>query len=349
MRSSAWRLAGTRVMTDWAGLHRQGDYAQVARALINDCVDFDFEALANDASGVLHATDVLEIVLQESLPYGCGGGGYYQAEPPVIYLHPSISRRDNFTLLHELGHHLQQNHPEWAYLLLDLSPEVRRGVEEKVSNEVATNVLMPWADGALHARDVHPADVMAGLFSTTQASRSAVLQRVVSLLPASAKWILAVADTQGVVEHSRTTYSDAQPAKGSTQPGFALLAEEATDGPVRRRFVEGLRYSTGSELHDMKAEAVLDHDGRYIFVALTPEARFGTGRIEYPTYECSDSACGKTFEAKWVRRTCERCGEPACSWCDSCGCDPTDTGQTCPKCFLRLTPAEVSTGSHECW
>lgn len=67
---------------------------------------------------------------------------------------------------------------EWAYLRLDLSAEVRRGVEEKVSNEVATNVLMPWADGALHARDVHPADVMAGLFATTRASRSAVLQRL---------------------------------------------------------------------------------------------------------------------------------------------------------------------------
>ncbi len=117
-------------------------------------------------------------------------------------------------------------HPEWAYLRLDLSAEVRRGVEEKVSNEVATNVLMPWADGALHARDVHPADVMAGLFATTRASRSAVLQRLKAPFVAGSRRACA---TRGV-----------------------------------------------RNLHDMKAEGVLDHDGRYVFVALTPEARFGT-------------------------------------------------------------------------
>ena len=243
--------------------------------------------------------------------------------------------------------HLQQNHPELGFVLLDLSQHGRKLAEEKIGDEIASHLLMPLDDGGPDEVVRHPAEVMAGLFASTSASRSAVLRKVVSLLPGSAKWILAVADVAGVVEHAGSTYSDAQPARGSTQPGLAALAAEAVSGPVRRKFHEGLRYSTGSELHSMMAEAVLDMDGRYVFVALTPEARFGTGEIVWPIFECANAACGRSFEPKWVRRHCDKCGDPACSWCDRCSCDPTNTGVVCDRCFMPWAPAEVDAGRHE--
>lgn len=336
-------------MTDWVRLQSEGRYAQVASLLIEECETVDINALAADAYDVISASTEVAVVLQDRLDSACGGGGYYRADPPTIYLHPSILRRDNFTLLHELGHHLQQFHPEWSYVLMDLAPDAALLAEEEVANAVAVQVLMPWVDDALDARDVHPADVMAGLFATTAASRSAVVQRVAGLLPDSAKWILAVADLDGTVQSAATTYADAQPAKGSEQPGFAALASQAMRGPVRRRFSEGLRYSTGSELHDMRAEAVLDADGRYVFVALTPESRFGTGKLIRPSFDCANPSCGRSFEARNVEHCCSKCGHPACTWCSRCGCDPTDTGKTCLNCNMRLTPVELANRSHECW
>jgi hypothetical protein len=336
-------------VTDWEGFQRKGHYREVAALLIGEVASFDLDALRLDAYGTLDSSHEVSLVLQDGLTSGCGGGGYYRANPPTIYLHPSIRRRDNFTLLHEVGHHVQQHHSEWGFVLLDLSVHARRLAEETVSNEFATQLLMPWGDDPLDSGDIHPADVMVGLFQDSAASRSAVVRRVAGLLPKEAKWILAAADADGVVEFAISTYTDAQPAKGSRQPGFAALADEAQSGPVRRFFGEGVHYSPGSELHEMRAEAVLDPDGRYLFVALTPQARFGTGTVVWPTFECSNPSCGRTFDVKYVTRWCQKCGDPHCSWCGRCACDPTDTGTTCPKCYLRLTPAEVAHGDHDCW
>ena len=332
-------------MSRWAALLSQGRYKDIAAALIDGCA-LDVAALGEHPYRVIEQE--ITIVTQEALKSRCGGGGYYKAQPPTIYLHPSIARRNNFTLLHELGHHLQQHHPEFAFALMDMSPDARKLAEEKISNEIASQVLLPWSEEPLDARYVHPAELMAGLFATANASRSACLNRVRGLLPTSAKWILVVSDLDGVVEHSHSTYSDAQPARGSCQTSLKALAEEAAQGPVRRRLHEGIRYSTGSELHDMLVEAVLDHEGRYLFAALTPEDRFGTGRVISPTFDCANPACGRSFQADWVKRYCDRCHDPVCSWCSRCSCDPTLTTKYCQSCFTYWAPAEVAAGHHEC-
>ena len=336
-------------MSDWEELQQAGRYPQITTQLIEQFTDYDLEALRVDAYGTVDRSHAINLVLEDDLTSGCGGGGYYRAEPPTIHLHRSIRRRDNFTVLHELGHHVQQHHAEWGFVLLDMSMHARRLAEETVSNEFATQLLMPLGDNIMDSADLHPADVMAGLFQQTTASRSAVVNRVAGLLPKEAKWILAVADANGAVEYARTTYADAQPAKASRQPGFATLATEAEQGPIRRGFYEGLHYSTGSQLHEMRAEAVLDPDGRYLFVALTPQARFGTGKVIWPTFECSNPSCERTFDAKYVKTWCDKCGDPHCPWCRRCACDPTDSGRTCPKCNLRWSPGEVARGAHECW
>lgn len=333
-------------MTDWAALLAGGRFGDIAAALIDEC---DLDLLSLSESPYRTIEQVITITIQDQLGSGCGGGGYYKAHPPTIYLHPSIARRNNFTLLHELGHHLQQHHAELAFELMDLSPYARKLAEEKISNSVASQVLLPWSDEPLEARYVHPAELMAGLFATTNASRSAALERVIGLLPKTAKWILVVSDLEGVVEHGRTTYTDLQPAKGSHQPGLKALAEEAAGGAVRRRFREGIRYSNRSELHDMFVEAVLDYEGRFLFAALTPEAIFGTGRMDWPIYECANPSCGRSYEAKWVKRYCDKCGDPHCSWCDRCTCEPSATGRICSRCFLPWAPAEVAAGHHDCY
>lgn len=336
-------------MTDWDRLEAQGRYGAIAAQLIADTDAFDWDALAADPRGVLNRYAGIRIEILDGMNDRCAGGGYYRPTPPTIYLYPASRRRDNFTLLHELGHHIQQNHPEWGFILLDKKDhQTRILIEEAVSDEIAAQILIPGGGTTLDARESHPADVMAGAFATSQASRSAALKHVRGLLPDNARWILAVADTAGRVQHSETTYADLPPAKGSLQPGFATLAEEARDGPVRRVFHENVQYRDGSRLDDMRAEAVLDDDGRYVFVALTPTARFGTGKHYWPQYECANPVCERTFTAKAVRRYCDRCGEPCCPGCGRCSCEISSPQKYCPECFMPLTQGEIETNSHEC-
>lgn len=336
-------------MTDWDGLKAQGRFDAIAAQLIEDTDAFDYDALAADPWGVLDRYAGIDIKVLDDMDDRCAGGGYYSLHPPTIYLHPAIRRRDNFTLLHELGHHIQQHHQEWAYVLMDMmDPQARTMVEEDVSNEIAAQILIPDDEAVLDARDCHPADVMADVYAASQASRSAALQYVRRHLPDNAKWILAVADTTGRVQHAETTYSDFQPANGVVQHGFAALAEEAQDGPVRRTFHEDIRYRNGSMLDGMRAEAVLDDDGRYVFIALTPTARFGTGKLYWPNYECAYPTCRHTFAASAEIRYCDNCGDPYCPNCGKCSCGTNSPTTYCPDCFMPLTQNEIQTNSHEC-
>lgn len=335
-------------MTDWDVLLAKQDYEEIALQLVQNCDAFDFEALRTDTYTALSRYAGIEIYLCDELTYGCGGGGYYRPKPPTIYLHPSILRRDAFTLLHELGHHIQITHHEWGFILLDLPRGARRSAEEAICDQIAAQVLMPWRGGALVAHECHPADLMAGLHESSMASRTAVMMRVMKLFPDSAKWILAIADLDGRVQSSATTYGDAQPAKDSVQPGFAALAAESISGRVRRVFSEGVVYTTGGVLEEMRAEAVLDYEGRFVFVALTPIARFGVGRVRYPTYDCGNPSCGRIFETRYAYRTCQRCGEPQCPNCRSCGCEIATSGQICSECFVLISPGEIANNTHEC-
>ena len=203
-------------MTDWSGLYAAGNHSEIAAQILSENSQLDLTALGIDTFATIESAGYVEIEVRDALEADCGGGGYYRHRPPTIYLHPSIWRRDNFTLLHELGHHIQQHHPEWAYFLLDLPTEVRRRTEEAISNQIATQILLPWDKGTLDAHTAHPADVMAGLYHAHGASRSAVVERVKGLLPVNAKWILSVASANGMVQHAGTTYGDYPPKPGST-------------------------------------------------------------------------------------------------------------------------------------
>jgi hypothetical protein len=49
------------------------------------------------------------------------------------------------------------------------------------------------------------------------------------------------------------------------------------DSVVRQEFHEGIEYLTGSVLDGMHVEAALDHEERYVFLALRPTTANGSG------------------------------------------------------------------------
>jgi hypothetical protein len=337
-------------MDGWDELAAGGDPRAIAARIIEECTTFDLAALRSDPFGTLVRCPEIAVTIEDGLVNtGCGGGGYYRPSPPTIHLHPATSRRDNFTLLHELAHHLQQWHDQWGYTLIDMADHARRKIEEAVCDQFAAQVLMPL--GASDRRDAsfHPADVMAGLFARSEASRSATLQRVREMLPADARWLLAVADLDGVVNTSATTYDDPPPPKGFVQEGFRRVATEAVDTAVRREFHEGIEYRTGSVLDDLRVEAALDWEERYVFLALRPTSANGSGTWTYPAQECSNPACEETFQAKQSGGRCETCQGFKCPRCRRCACTAPERPTTCTSCFMPYTAVEMASGNHECW
>ena len=339
-------------MTDWHGFLKAGDYVGIAQALISEAEALDFSQLRVDPQSAIEEMPDVTVKVQDTLPQGACGGGYYDRTTCTIFVHPASPRRNNFTLLHELGHHLQQHHTQWAFVLLDdVHPLQRRKVEEQVSDQVAVEVLLRSAvTEEMDPLVRSPALVMAGLHENSEASRSVALQHVASVLKHQAKWILAVADLDGRVQHAAVTYDQFPPKRDMIQPGFARLAKEAGKGLIRRSFTEGLVYQRGRELHDMKVEAVLDWTGRYLFVALTPVERFGTGNLESAWYACGQNGCvGEDYCADVDSDWCAACGEPKCPGCGTCRCEGTVQSTQCLNCHVEITAYEAANGLHECW
>ncbi|OBA44001.1 ImmA/IrrE family metallo-endopeptidase [Gordonia sp. 852002-51296_SCH5728562-b] len=338
-------------MIDWEACGSVAYAEEVARALVQTCSEFDFDTLRTDPLGTLAESDQLDLVFEDELPADQCGGGYYRPQPPTIHLHVAMGRRNNFTVLHELGHHLQQQHLDWACVLMDLPSQQRRAVEEAVSNQVAVQVLMPLTDDDHHEVALHPADFMAGYYGRVNASRSATLQRAKDMLRSrSSRWLLAVADIDGVVITSDTTYDDLPPPKGLRQEGFRRLASEAWERPARGAFTEGIEYQTGSLLDCMYIEAAMDFSGQYVFIALRPTTVSGLGKIVYPDHECVDESCGEAFQPSRSEGRCDACASFRCPACHKCSCATTLRRTTiCGDCCMEYSQAEMQSGHHECF
>lgn len=337
---------------DWRSRAKApGGYRSVAVALIEGAVDLDIPSLGQDPWATIDEMDELDIRVEAELHGSCKGGGYYDRASKTIYLHPTGNRRDNFTLLHELGHYLQQRHAEWGLALLDLDRLEMRKTEEAVSDAIAAEILLQQ-----HVRDVDlsginsPAKVAADIYARSEASRSAAMRYVHGVLGDGTKWILSVADLDGRVLFSQSTYEAYPSKKGMVQPGFAALAVEAEAGVVRRNLHEGMVYQHGQELQEMRAEAALDLTGTHVFVALTPAERFGRGKVVRSSFTCDDVGCEtEEFTADPSTRWCASCCQPHCPTCDRCACERGEPATICPSCFMQVTAYEQVNDLHECW
>lgn len=334
-------------MSTWDALAASHDTTAIACQLIEECTQLDIAALRDDPIGTIDRYPGIKLVYAPHADAGCGSG-YYRPDPPTIYLHSSLYRRNAFTVLHELAHHLQRHHIEWGFHLMDIRDTKQRlRTEEMVCDRFAAEVLLPAeriSDDAL----CHPADAMAGLYINSNLSRSAVVQNVaMSMLP-QARWILCVVDQYGVVTTSKDVNSGQYPpAKGSYHPELAIIAEEAADHPVRKTLAKAFEYSNRATLTDMWAEACRDHENRYTFIAMRPTKRFGLSEVVDERFVCNNVSCDKELDSTRNLRQCPRCKEPKCPECNTCGCETGNTDEKCPDCQCILTLYEVDHG-HDC-
>ena len=327
-----------------------GKYRAIARLLIDlERIRgmFDFELLATDTENALASSSEISVEFDPSPRAGCSVFGYYQAIPSGqsrIVVHPShTSARDRFTILHELGHHVQRQHLEWAALRHSLAGRAGDRLEERVADAFAAEVLIP-SDDELETSTLS-ASSLSEVHSQSRASRSAVAMRAIEIAPESENAVVIVCDIDGIVIFARGTGDDVfTPARGLAQPSLLPMLSKAAAGTGRftGELSQGLQTLSGWSQGELAAEIALDQSGEYAFVILRPMQRFGRKQVwTQSNYVCSSEACGEHFVRDETVVMCNRCKGPKCPACSGCSCE-VELGKVCTKCFLGLSKAEQS-------
>lgn len=213
----------------------------------------DIEALTLDAFDALgHRSDVAVATVPEFVPadaqLDCSVAGGYRDHviPPALVVTRAMSkRRQHFTLLHELGHHLQRTEiPLGEAVLAHPEPEP---FEEAACDAFAARLLLPddmvssvvGSDGPT-ARDA------VDLFALSNASRAAISVRLAGLLKPAA--VVAVLDEFGVVTFAAGRGSLFPPRRSSDQsenPLVRRMIERRDDESVVTRNDAYITYSNG--------------------------------------------------------------------------------------------------------
>jgi len=305
------------------------------------------ERLRLDAEGEIATWDDLDVRLVPTTDpavaeSGCSTAGMYQGgtKPPRLVVASSRSHgRNNFTILHELAHHLQRTDQDWlGDVLAELSDNEAARLEHRVCDEFASDLLLPdsvWPTDRLVTagllREVHAASRASRAALTVRAGRHMTHGQVAFLVAPNGEVLFNHARGDDLAPPSRGTVYDHPIVERAR-----LAAGAQVSGEI------GFVYSTGTTRDGLTATAASD-DWQYVFVVAEQDTAYGR-RSEWhkPTLDC---ACGAEYAARDAG-TCHRCQQPLCPECTTCPCADAKT-TTCTRCFLALSVAEQAAGRTE--
>lgn len=221
----------------------------------------DIEALTLDAFEALTLrTDVAVISVPEFVPadaqLDCSVAGGYRESPPTLVVTQSMSvRRQHFTLLHELGHHLQRTDLTLGEAVLAHSePDL---FEEAACDAFAARILLP-DDMVASVLGVEGPSARSAveLFALSNASRAAISVRLAGLLVSAG--VVAVVDETGAVTFAATRGGVFPPRRTSDQtsnPLVRTMLERRDDAEVVTRNDAHIRYGNGGTSNTLYGQA----------------------------------------------------------------------------------------------
>ncbi|MFV8316262.1 ImmA/IrrE family metallo-endopeptidase [Mycobacterium sp. 23] len=262
----------------------------------------------------------------------------YDPEPPTIRWRPLGSRRDNFTLLHEVAHHLLAFDEEWCF---DVAPalgeQTSKYAEESIADAFAADVLIDEETASSAFASGVTSQACVDLYLNTAASATACLARALSQ---SGDRLVLLTDLEGRVWFGATTGEPYNPGRGTIQPAIASAAEHAlrTDGSYRFSGGDGIRYRSGSAFTAVRIDVTVE--GGLVFAIVEQAQRT---RYDYDTYELNCPECDEDLTSADL---CQKCREPKCVRCRACSC-PRQRA-LCDICFLELPIAISAKGIRVC-
>lgn len=298
-----------------------------------------------DPQGAIDAIDGLSLVVDWSLRgQVCPIDAVYDASSRTIFWKPSTSSgRENFTLLHELGHDLLAQDSDWQLDIMYALGSKGQWAEERIVSAFAARILLPndlveaaFANGVT-------ASAIRHLAGTTQASSSACLARA---LDVSGERMVMLTDLDGTVYFAVGNGEPFAPGRGTHQPAVeraVLRAKNAEDQQFSLRGSDGIVYRSGTT-NPWVALDVAVHEN-LAFVVATPiprDIRFGEPERFY--LECV-AGCGTSFTADQAPSRCAACSQFRCPRCTGCEC--TDN-VLCASCYVALPIALARAGRKHC-
>jgi hypothetical protein len=290
----------------------------------------DIEALTLDAFDSLrHRDDVAVASVPEFVPpdaqLDCSVSGGYRETPPTLIVTRSMStRRQHFTLLHELGHHLQRT--DLALGEVVLAQRDSEQFEEAACDAFAARILLPDDMVAtVIGADGPTVQDAVGLFELSNASRAAISVRLAGLLKPAA--VVAVLDELGAVTFAASRGGMYPPKRLSDQrenPLVRVALERRDDNSVVNRNDARVRYSNGGASIELYGQAGWAGD-RMIAIMVEEAAPW----LSYSPPRDGTAIFGRTQAVEHPEH-------------------PEPKKQTCGNCFLEKHPSQFEDGSAIC-
>ena len=277
-----------------------------------------------------------------------GAGGWCDGvsiiESKLILYRSTASRREHFTVMHELGHHLVDNDIDCLSWIAD-QPNPER-VLEQLCDHIAADLLIPLEtiDQTLQGNPPD-ANTVFSLFAATSASRSACVVAIARRLPCDGFVALIEQDSDLVFFASRSR---------DTRP-YAWRGDPVPEGHPLRRAVPPERtrtwwpYSGGSERRQLFMSTATQSG--WTVAVLTENNLFDVPGFHFSQPIEDDRGyngyivcpCGYSGKTRWW--PCKICGVSQCPQCGECECARRNRKRvTCDNCFMAVLPHLVVEG-----
>lgn len=293
-----------------------------------------------------HITDLKVRVTAGTGNASCPIAGDYdgEVEPPLLTICPSGNdRRDGFTALHELGHHLLYDDSTWQY---EISPGLEdvRADEERVVNSFAAGILV---NDSMITSCLSPDVTAAGISRLAHATRASLTACCVQALERPGNRLIMIASPNGRVWFSLSNDDIFNPGRRVIQPMLANAAEQAQrhGGCVVVEGGEGLRYFSGKTWLVARADVCVDGD--VVIVVIVTGRRKRPDEKTWGTWDIECPKCAEHYTPASSSGECRRCGQSRCPRCGTCDC-PSKSLPICSECFIELSVSEASCGQTLC-
>ncbi len=325
-----------------------------AKRILGQIAATDREALAADPKRALTERFGLRVREQAELAQRRDAGGWcdgisFLDDGVILYAPSPFSRRENFTLTHELGHKLTEEDDDALDWLADRDQPGRD--LEQLCDLIAAGMLLPEAlVTQVLDRCAPEAAHIRALYEASAASEVVCAIALAQRLPCQGAVVIMDIGSSTVSYASVASPEDdgwplAYPWPKQEIPAHHRLARLDADQAVREKswwatpWGERQNYYLDAVTGSRRVHAVLAVRDLWQVTRFHTDTSETAGR---PVHHLNCS-CGYHGTARGY--PCSDCGQPYCPSCKECQCSRRNAALVvCEKCFVSVARADIVDG-----
>jgi hypothetical protein len=325
-----------------------------AQRILDRLAEADREALAADPKRELTERFGLRLREQDKLAERRDAGGWcdgisFLDNGIVLYAPFPFSRRENFTLTHELAHKLAEEDDDTLNWLADRDQPGRD--LERLCDLIAARLLLPETlITQVLDRSAPAAAHIRALFEASAASEVVCAIALAQRLPCQGAVIMMDIGSRTISYASVASPEDdgwpiAYPWPKQEIPAHHRLARLHADQAARE---ESWWATPWGEKQDYYLDAIAGRNRIHAVLAvrdLWQVTRFHTDTSETTGRPARQLDCPCGFHGVARGYPCNECGQPYCPSCKECQCPRRNAALVvCQQCFVSVAKADIIDG-----